>query len=495
MATEAATLRLASLKAKTRSLIRQVEQQGDVIHEGWRHAIERADFLPGARNLADYLALRQIDLTGLQADLASCGLSSLGRSESHIRAALETVCAALDCMTGDTPAWPDPARLHAGFEAICQAQARFFGDKGPANATRIMVTLPSEAADDAVLLQNIIAAGASCVRINCAHDDADGWERMIGHAKDAARQAGRDCPVVMDIGGPKIRVVDVHAPGKRMHRGDLLRIVDDARLLTGETAAMTISYPELIGRLKPGAPVLIDDGKIGAKVIAPIDGGVELEATVVRDKGVKLKPEKGVNFPSIELDMAPVTPDDLAALDFIAEHADVIGFSFVQRPADVDMLVEALALRRGDCPRQPLLLKIETALAVRNLPRLLVSAGGRHPVAVMIARGDLAMEVGPERLSEVQEEILWLCEAAHVPVVWATQVLESLVKDGAPSRAEVTDAAMGQRAECVMLNKGPFIVEGVRFLAGILHRMDRHQFKKTARLSALTSWKTDQSLP
>ena len=88
----------------------------------------------------------------------------------------------------------------------------------------------------------------------------------------------------------------------------------------------------------------------------------------------------------------------------------------------------------------------------------------------------------------------YLKEAAHVPVVWATQVLETLMKAGAPSRAEVTDAAMGQRAECVMLNKGLYVRETIRFLAGILHRMDRHQYKKTARLSALTSWRGPQPL-
>jgi pyruvate kinase len=157
-------------------------------------------------------------------------------------------------------------------------------------------------------------------------------------------------------------------------------------------------------------------------------------------------------------------------------------------------MMAALRRHRGERPPQPLLLKIETGLAVRNLPRLIVQAGSHHPVAVMIARGDLAMEVGTERLSEAQEEILWLCEAAHIPVVWATQVLETLLKSGAPSRAEVTDAAMGQRAECIMLNKGPYIAETIRFLAGILRRMDRHQFKKTARLSALTSWRGPQPL-
>jgi pyruvate kinase len=140
------------------------------------------------------------------------------------------------------------------------------------------------------------------------------------------------------------------------------------------------------------------------------------------------------------------------------------------------------------------MLKIETPLAVRNLPRLIVQAGGLQPVAVMIARGDLAVEIGLERLSEMQEQILWLCEAAHVPVVWATQVLDSLVKEGSASRAEMTDAAMGQRAECVMLNKGPHLAEAVAFLDGVLHRMDRHQHKKSARLGALKSWQHPQSL-
>ena len=103
----------------------------------------------------------------------------------------------------------------------------------------------------------------------------------------------------------------------------------------------------------------------------------------------------------------------------------------------------------------------------------------------MIARGDLAIECGYERLAEVQEEILWICEAAHMPVIWATQVLETLAKAGLPSRAEVTDAAMSVRAECVMLNKGPYIVESLETLDNILCRMEAHQKKRVATLRPL----------
>jgi pyruvate kinase len=108
----------------------------------------------------------------------------------------------------------------------------------------------------------------------------------------------------------------------------------------------------------------------------------------------------------------------------------------------------------------------------------------------MIARGDLAVECGYERLAEVQEEILWLAEAAHLPVVWATQVLETLAKTGRPSRAEITDAAMGERAECVMLNKGPHVLDAICTLDDILGRMQAHQSKKRPLLRALRSFRT-----
>jgi len=109
-------------------------------------------------------------------------------------------------------------------------------------------------------------------------------------------------------------------------------------------------------------------------------------------------------------------------------------------------------------------------------------------LAVMIARGDLAVELGFERLAEMQEEILWICEAAHVPAIWATQVLEGLVRTGLPSRGEMTDAAMAGRAECVMLNKGPNVGIAIDALDRLLHRMGQHQVKKTPTLRALKTW-------
>jgi pyruvate kinase len=248
-------------------------------------------------------------------------------------------------------------------------------------------------------------------------------------------------------------------------------------------ARIACSIPEVLRRLRPGDPVWIDDGKLGAEVEQITAEGVLLRVTHAGPKGVKLQTGKGINFPSTPLNLPPLTEKDLEDLDFVCQHADMIGFSFVETLGDMDCLIQQLA-RRG-ARHVPIIAKVETDRAVKNLPEIILGTIGRHPLGVMIARGDLAVELGSARLAEIQEELLWLCEAAHVPVIWETQVLESLAKKGVRSRPEFTDAAMGVRADCVMLNKGPYIEETVRALDDVLSRMQAHHQKNFSRLRAL----------
>jgi pyruvate kinase len=293
----------------------------------------------------------------------------------------------------------------------------------------------------------------------------------------------------MDIAGPKCRIASLRAPEKfRAHRGDHFVLATKVDPSAKGSIAIAPNFPQIIDQLEVGAEVWINDGRIGARVVAKTKGQVELEVFSARAKGERLKVEKGLNFPTTELKLSPLTEKDFADLDFVALHADIVGFSFVQEPSDVELLQDHLAARRGERSPQPILLKIETPLAVRNLPQLILQSAAANPTAVMIARGDLAVELGFARLSEIQEEILWLCEAAHVPVVWATQVLDNFIHEGVASRAETTDAAMAQRADCVMLNKGPYLTEGVAFLRDVLTRMDRHHAKKFSRYAPLRAW-------
>jgi pyruvate kinase len=199
--------------------------------------------------------------------------------------------------------------------------------------------------------------------------------------------------------------------------------------------------------------------------------------------GGRLGSEKGINLPDTELRLPALTDKDRADLTFVAHHADMVALSFVNSAEDVRELRSILEPLGSAQPA--IVLKVETRRGFENLPAMLLEAMKSPRCAVMIARGDLAVECGFERMAEVQEEILWVCEAGRVPVIWATQVLETLAKEGMPSRAEVTDAAMAHRAECVMLNKGPYIIHAVRVLDDILRRMHGHQAKKRAMLREL----------
>lgn len=251
-----------------------------------------------------------------------------------------------------------------------------------------------------------------------------------------------------------------------------------------QPATIGCEVPELYQSVKVGELVRLDDGKIEG-VITQVDAArLEIEITMARETGTKLGAEKGINFPQSTLNIRGLTAKDLQDLKTAVQIADSVALSFVQETEDIEMLQQALEAEGGQ--HLGIILKIETQRGFRNAPRLLLTAMRHERTGVMIARGDLAVEYGWARMAEVQEELLWMCEAAHVPVIWATQVLEGLAKKGLPSRAEITDAAMGQRADCVMLNKGPHILKAITLLNDILSAMQRHQTRKASIMRALS---------
>ncbi|MDX5442319.1 MAG: pyruvate kinase [Hymenobacteraceae bacterium] len=248
-------------------------------------------------------------------------------------------------------------------------------------------------------------------------------------------------------------------------------------------AHISCTFPDIFTQVKPGEPILFDDGEIEG-VIEEVDAEKLLIRIVMADEnGSRLRCDKGINLPESKLKLEGLTEKDRQDLAFIVKHADIVNLSFVNNVAMVEDLQKEL--QKLKAKNLAVMLKIKTKEGFKNLPHLLLAAMRSYPAGIMIARGDLAVECGWQRLAEVQEEILWLCEAAHLPVVWATQVLEKLAKKGRPSRAEITDAAMSQRADCVMLNKGPHVIQAIEMLDDILKRMQKHQNKKTSMLRSL----------
>lgn len=563
-----------------------------------------------ALNLVHYWAIRQFDLRELQADLAVFGLSSLGRSEAHVQATLTAVRAAITAIL-DGP-WQPPAPstvpIEQGPEILRRNTVELLGPQPPHRATRIMVTLPSEAAIDPELVGDLARRGMNIARINCAHDDVTAWRAMAHHVRAAAASAGTPCLVAMDLGGPKLRtgplepgprviklrptrnslgqtvaparawmtsaerptdppqadmatvtvpqqwltarnpgdvVILRDARGSRrrltleaydgpagvggfvltarktcylrtgtvlrvegdgdateigelpsteqflvLHAGDVLQLTRDcapAPVDAGQgVARIGCTLPEAFDRAQPGDAIHFDDGKIGGQVV---EVGRDVLTVRIDHPGqgeARLRAGKGINMPDTDLPISAITDRDVADLPAVVELADLVDLSFVRTPSDVERLLDELGRLGGD--NLGIVLKIETRRAFEHLPQLLLRAMRRPRVGVMIARGDLAVECGYERMAELQEEILWLCEAAHLPVIWATQVLEQLAKTGVPSRAEISDAAMSERAECVMLNKGPYLNDAVAVLDNIMRRMAEHYYKKNALLRPLRSW-------
>ena len=600
--------RLGRLHGEVERLLARLSEA----ESSWSQWIDQVvpEYRCSARNLVHYWAIRQVDLRGLQAQLAAFGLSSLGRSEPHVQATLRLVAAAIAAMRGG--GWRPPDDVAVSVDAGATLSRRnavdLLGPVPARRAARIMVTLPSEAATDPELVVELVERGMNIARINCAHDDAEAWRMMADHVHEAAEATNRTCLIAMDLAGPKLRtgplepgprvvrlrpsrnklgqvvaparawvtsaqnpaappepgMVSLPVPGDWLgrRRGGGVLVLHDTRgskrhlvLTRGEDAAgagglvattekttylatgtvlgvkgaddptalgelapteqslrlragdiLTVTrdctpapvgaddaprigctLPEVFDHVRVGEKIYFDDGKLSGEIVSVEPDELKARIDHPAHGEAKLRAGKGINVPDTDLLISAITDKDLADLSTVVELADLVELSFVRDPSDVRQLLDELR-RHGDGDTG-VVLKIETRQAFEQLPQLVLTAMRRRRVGVMIARGDRAVESGYERMAELQEEMLWLCEAAHLPVIWATQVLEQLATTGLPSRAEISDAAMSERAECVMLNKGPYVNEAVVALDSILRRMAGHHYKKNALLRTLHSWR------
>ncbi len=591
-----------------RDLLQDIHDRAVALEADYADDLARVcpDFEQGARNLVHYLEMRKSNTQALRTTLRRLGLYSLSHAERNVLGSLEAVQRALDTLVGQVD--PDPDALAAAIRVEVPTadshRRAILGATPDGRKASIMVTLPTDAADNPTLVEEMLVAGMNVARINCAHDDADTWTRMITNVRNAAAAAGVECRVMMDLAGPKLRTGElspgpgvIHIRPKRDPKGrviaprrvrlipddvvqrgtksavipvpreciDYAQIGDEIRLRdargkkrrfpvvekddkgivlesvkgayiatggrfrlirsdvgeklkyrvgelpsveqplllnVGDTliidgdgrpgkpakedaegnvlrpAHISCQQPEVFEYLSAGEKISLNDGKISGVIRDVDDEHLEIEITKAKPTGSRLRAHRGMNFPQSDIRLPGLTSVDEANLEFIAEHADAVNLSFIRSPHDVELLLEELDRLGAD--RLGLVIKVETSKAYKNLPRIILAAMRRYPIAVMIARGDLAVECGWTRLAELQKEILWICDAARVPVMWATQVLEQEAKKGLPSRAEITDAAESQRADCVMLNKGPHILAAIRTLDNILRGMQSLRDQKTS---------------
>lgn len=486
--------KLVYINKKIDKIITKIEEFEDKyidklsnIHPAWKKS---------ALNLLHYMAFRSFDIDKLQKILLETGLSNLSHTEAHVMTSLlsvKTIVNALLNNPEEKPKQKNIVSIKKSHKLIIQNTNALFGEKPEKRDTRIMVTLSSPSADNYNLVKTLIENGMNCARINCAKDDEEARKKIITNLEKGLKK----CSIFIDIAGPKIRTGNISGGPIILEKGDILIIHSDSTLGGAEQidsignivspAHIPCTFEKIFDYVKPDDTFFFDDGNLEGVVEAvnSKEKNIQVKITNAKTDGCKLKADKGINFPDTSMPSDGFTKKDKKDIASIIKNSSAISalnLSFVNSTEELEMMLKELDNQGYD---KGIILKVETAQCFSNMPEMILCAMQYYPAGVLLARGDLAIETGWKNFATIQEEIIRICEAAHIPLVWATQVLENLAKSGIPTRAEITDAAASQRAECVMLNKGAFIEKAVKMLDKILCRMEKFQNNKETILPKL----------
>lgn len=621
--TNSATTSLNELIRGVDSLLTMLSE----VDQDKRDRIDAADaeHREGVRNVQYFARLQADDARHIVAQLRAVGIrvSDQAPVADQLRAA-KTLLQNLGGQSSDDGGAEgesyDITRLAAAIERsqeqLASNSSALLGEPRDGMPSCVMVTLPTEAADDPDLVQSFADAGMDIARINCAHDTPEAWRAMAANVRAASTRVGRDIKISMDLPGPKLRVGAIE-PGPRIARtrvtrtktgriltpsklwitpfdhnattpapvpeglpgrptlaiqvdpewlqtvneGDELSMLDargskrymtvhkvtdegvlaygrrnvylangslvacqyiktrihgigrseqrvhvdvGSRLTltsdptptdpTDDIPAVNCGEPQAIRSLDVGSIVLFDDAKIECEVTSVTRAGekdaegntaeydsAELVAVHTREGGKNLREGRGIHFPGIHVPLPAMTDEDRAILPEIVRTADIIAPSYVRSAEDLTEILDAIekeidvAASENEDPAAVsarirnlgVMLKIESEECYNDLPNVVTELLRHRNSGVMIARGDLAMELGFSRMSEAREQIMDVANAAHIPTIFATQVLETMAKSGLPSRAEITDADVALRTQGVMLNKGTHIPDAINILNSI----------------------------
>ena len=327
---------------------------------------------------------------------------------------------------------------------------------------RILATLGPASSDEA-MIRKLHEAGADVFRINMSHADHDLMRTLVGRIRSIERAVGRPIGILADLQGPKLRVGTFAEGSVPLEVGQTFTFDDDRA--PGDATRVHLPHPEILVSVKPGDRLLIDDGKLQLKAVKT--NGKSIEAVVVA--GTKISDKKGVSLPDTDLPLGALTEKDRRDLDAVLQaEVDWVALSFIQRPED---LAEVRKIARG---RAAILSKIEKPQAVARLAEIIELSD-----ALMVARGDLGVEMPLEAVPGIQKQITRACRRAGKPVVVATQMLESMITAPVPTRAEVSDVSIAvfEGADAIMLSAesaaGQYPVEAVSMMNAIAVQVEK----------------------
>ncbi|MEO1391773.1 MAG: pyruvate kinase [Cyanobacteria bacterium J06634_5] len=339
--------------------------------------------------------------------------------------------------------------------------------------TKIVATIgPATQKPD--VLRALIEAGATTLRLNFSHGDIDGHKRNIKLIRQLSFELNQHVGILQDLQGPKIRLGKFEGGSIRLAKGD--RFILTSRQIPGTQTESSVTYEPLVEEVPNGATILLDDGKVEMKVVGKDMAKHNLQCEVV--VGGKLSNSKGVNFPGVYLSIKALTDKDKKDLLFgLGQGVDWVALSFVRNPQDVLEIKEII--QNNTKRRVPVIVKIEKHEAIEQMDAILSLSDG-----VMVARGDLGVELPAEDVPVLQKRLISTANRLGIPVITATQMLDSMVDSPRPTRAEVSDVANAifDGTDAVMLSNetavGEFPVEAVATMARIARRTEKEQLKR-----------------
>ena len=337
----------------------------------------------------------------------------------------------------------------------------------PVHKTKIVATI-GPASESPEMLVRLIRAGMDVARLNFSHGTPSEHAQAIRRIRDAARETGRRVAIMADLPGPKLRLGKIDPEPIQLLPGAHFTLTSED--IVGNAQRASTTFQQLPRVVKPGDRIFLNDGLV--QLVVDRVAGNDVECTVV--VGGELRSRKGLNLPGVDLGISAFTENDRACLEFALEHGvDAVSQSFVERAADIHA-VRTAAAKMG---RQPFIIaKIERADALAHFDEILAATDG-----IMIARGDLGVEVPIEEIAYIQKQLIAKTNLAGQPVITATQMLESMVSSRLPTRAEATDVANAilDGTDCVMLSGesavGKFPEEAVTMLAKIAAFTETHR--------------------
>jgi pyruvate kinase len=543
--------------------------------------------LGSARNLVAFLSLDDGASDSLRREFFLLGLRYPDEIPSQISAGIQRLRRLLDAVATGTAPVGTAANPR---EVLTERSRSLLGVTRPGLQTHVMVTLPDEASTNTRLITQLLRAGMSVARINCAQNTKLAWKGVIDNIRRASRASGFPCQILMDLAGPKLRTgkmaqgppiirirperdslgrtikpakvwlgehtegMDIPYPvlpvssrwlrtlrfgsritfldargkkrsliagkayrdgrkavlhettvlqsgtvlkhtdptGKKhstrmglipcmeikieLRPGDILRVhkspqagrpaVRDVHGRCTEPAHISCTMPEVFGCVRRGEPVVFDNGIAEGIITRATDEEFHVRIQAVSGESAKLRADKGINLPRTQFHKSGLTSKDRDDLQFASKHADLVSLSFIRSPGDVHALVDVLIRLKSKKPG--MIVKVETLQAAQQLPAIFLAAMRYPKTGIMAARGDLAVESGWESLPGLQLKLSRMCDAAQLPFIVATQILESMTRRGIRSRAEINDAAGAARGQGILLNKGEHVVSAVRLLARVL---------------------------